>query len=175
MRQSMPSSNIVNCEADMLTLPSLAADQTNRLFSSRLLNGHAPSCAILARTGGVNMAHPPDNLDQIAPATTKDEQMPGAGIFGQHLPGLRSRCIEPAPHVRDTRRQPDPPVRRNRDQTINPCTSNYWASSLTVFSPLMAASATLALQRVDSYLLHKAPANDLNTGSLLAPIKVDAL
>ena len=32
-----------------------------------------------------------------------------------------------------------------------------------------------ALQRVDFYLIHKAPANDLNTGSLLAPIKVDAL
>ena len=31
------------------------------------------------------------------------------------------------------------------------------------------------LQRLDFYLIHNSPANDLNTGSLLAPIKVDAL
>ena len=37
------------------------------------------------------------------------------------------------------------------------------------------AGAHVLLQRVDFYLIHKAPVNDLNTGSLLAPIKVDAL
>ncbi len=42
MRQSMPSSNIVSCEADMLILPSFAAGHTKRPFSNRLLNKHAP-------------------------------------------------------------------------------------------------------------------------------------
>ena len=40
MRQSMPSSNIVSCEADMLILPSFAAGHTKRPFSNRLLSCH---------------------------------------------------------------------------------------------------------------------------------------
>ena len=40
---------------------------------------------------------------------------------------------------------------------------------------MILTDAQRALQRDDFYLIHKAPANDLNTGSLLAPIKVDAL
>ena len=42
IRQSIPSSNIDNCAAVTLTLPSFAAGQTKRPFFNRLLNRHAP-------------------------------------------------------------------------------------------------------------------------------------
>ena len=42
IRQSIPSGNIDNCAAVTLILPSFAADHTNRPFSRRLLNRHAP-------------------------------------------------------------------------------------------------------------------------------------
>ena len=41
-RQSMPSSSIDSCAGDKATLPSLAEGQTNRPFSSRFMNMHAP-------------------------------------------------------------------------------------------------------------------------------------
>ena len=58
--------------------------------------------------------------------------------------------------------------------------TNHLSLSDRVIVPLFAASTPIypvrsRLQRVDFFLIHKAPANDLNTGSLLAPIKVDAL
>ena len=63
-----------------------------------------------------------------------------------------------------------------RDNALGHAT--LWADcGLNIFWENLGCSsaACRCLQRVDFYLLHKAQANDLNTGSLLAPIKVDVL
>ena len=78
MRQSMPSSSMDSCAGVMLIFPSFAAGQTNRPFSRRFENKHAP------------LRNPPDDFEEIAATTTEHEQMPGVRVFSQDLLSLRS-------------------------------------------------------------------------------------
>ena len=51
---------------------------------------------------------PPDDLEQVAPAATQHQHVPGIRILGNNLPSLGSQGIEPAPHVRHPGGQPNP-------------------------------------------------------------------
>src|ERR1700687_2363743 len=57
----------------------------------------------------------PDDLDQIATATSEDEQIAGMGIAPQRFLDLKSQSIHAAPHIGSPDRQPDPHAGRNRD------------------------------------------------------------
>ena len=83
---------------------------------------------MVARTSGATMAHPPDDLDQIATAATEHEQMPGKRVLLQHGLGLRGQRRKALAHVRHPGRKPDPRVGRNRDQTDRPRISRANAS-----------------------------------------------
>ena len=83
---------------------------------------------MVARTSGATMAHPPDHLHQITPATTEDKEMSGKGVLLEHRLGLRRQRRKTLAHVGDTRRQPDLRVDRNRDQTVRPRISRANAS-----------------------------------------------
>ena len=71
---------------------------------------------------------PPDDLDQIAAPTAKDEHVARERVLLQHRLGLRRERREPPPHVRHACSQPDPRVRRNRDHTDRPRISRASAS-----------------------------------------------
>ena len=73
-----------------------------------------------ARTKGATMAHPPDDLHEVTPATAEHKQMPGKRVLLQYDLGLRGQRRKPLAHVSDACRQPDPRVGRNRNQTDSP-------------------------------------------------------
>jgi hypothetical protein len=110
-RQSIPSSSIDNWPGDSATFPSFAEGQTNRPFSSRFMNMQAPWPS-----------------HQITPTATEDEQMPAKRVLLQHGLSLRGQRRKALAHVGDARRQPDPRVGRDRDQTDSPRISRASAS-----------------------------------------------
>ncbi len=83
---------------------------------------------MVARTSGAAMAHPPDHLDQIATAPPEHEEMPGERVLLQHRLSLRRKRRKALAHVGHPGRQPDPRVRRNRDQAVKPRISRASAS-----------------------------------------------
>ena len=83
---------------------------------------------MVARTSGATMAHPPDDLHKVTPATTEHEQVSGEGVLLQHRLGLCRQRGKPLAHVGDTRRQPDPRIGRNRNHAVRPQISRASAS-----------------------------------------------
>ena len=57
----------------------------------------------------------PDNLDQIAAATTEDIKIASMRAPSKRLLNLQSQALHPATHIRHADRQPDADVARNRD------------------------------------------------------------
>jgi hypothetical protein len=63
IRQSIPSSNIDNCAPDTWIFPALAAGQTNRPFSRRLLNKPEPYVGHACRKPNPCVAGNRDQID----------------------------------------------------------------------------------------------------------------
>ena len=70
----------------------------------------------------------PSHLHQIALAATEDKQMSAERVLLQHRLGLRRQGRKALAHVGHSGRQPDPRVRRDRDQTDSPRISRANAS-----------------------------------------------
>ena len=87
-RQSMPSSNIDNCARVSETVPLSACGQTKRPRSSRFANRHKP------------VAVPPQQLDQIAAPSAKNEHMTGEWILFQNRLHDCAQSGEAAPQIR---------------------------------------------------------------------------
>ena len=130
IRQSMPSINMASCARLKLILPSRAEGHTNRPRSRRLVNRHAPW---------------PQHLDLIATPSTEQKQMARIRITLKNLLGLSRKPVEPAPHIRNTRRKPDLCIRQHRDHAASPR-----ASSST--KPASTPSLTLSLRQVSSVI-----------------------
>jgi hypothetical protein len=64
------------------------------------------------------LAVPPNDLDQIAATSTKNEKMTRERILLQHPLGQRRQRVEALPHVRDPGGQPDLRLHRNRDHSV---------------------------------------------------------
>lgn len=85
-RQSIPSSSIANWAAVNAILPSFAEGQTNRPFSRRLLNRHAP-CPSHPLPGRVlrSNAREEDDLDQIPTPPAEDEHVARERVLLERL------------------------------------------------------------------------------------------
>ncbi len=57
----------------------------------------------------------PDDLEQVAPSTTKDEQITGVRVAVQGFLNLQCQSVHASPHVGPADRQPDPRAQWYRD------------------------------------------------------------
>ncbi len=149
IRQSIPSISIASCARLRLTMPFVAEGHTNRPPSSRLVNRQAPWPSHPLPGRACLHAREEDHLDLIAPPTPEQKQMPRIGISGQNLLGLSRKPVEPAPHIRHTRRQPDLRIGQNRDQAASPRASSRTKSA-------SAPSLTLNLRPFSSVISMRA-------------------
>lgn len=60
---------------------------------------------------------PEENLHQIAPSASEDEQVAAERVLSEHLLHLPRKAVEAAPHIGGPRGQPDPCAARQRDHS----------------------------------------------------------
>ena len=88
-------------------MPSATEGHRKRPRSSRFENRHIPWPVV------------PDDLDQVAAATAKDEQMAVVRITLQRLLNQKGQAVEALPHIGVACRQPDAHAARERDHPGN--------------------------------------------------------
>ena len=83
---------------------------------------------MVARTNGATMAHPPDDLDQIALPAAEYKHMAVERILLRRLLGLSRKRGKALAHVSHSGRQPDLRIQRNRYHPDKPRSSRANAS-----------------------------------------------
>ena len=94
-------------------IPKLSRGDRHRAVGRARPQEAAPFQSLREQTGALTVV--PDHLQQVAAASTKDEQMTAQRIVPQHLLNLQRQAGKPLPHVSVTRRQPHPHAARERD------------------------------------------------------------
>ena len=87
LRQSMPSRSIESCARVRQTVPSVACGQMNRP-RSRPLGKQTQAVAV-----------EPQKLDDVASATSKNEDVSGERLLFKHGLHLRTQAIETTTHI----------------------------------------------------------------------------